>query len=197
MLIFDWLNANSGAISAIATVTIAASAIITVILTIITVFLTKNLANENRLLRLAGVTPRIVAYLKSDPQKFRTINLVFANVGQGPATDVRFNFQYDEADFERRRPWMMGQSNGLIAATLPQGERIETFFDTSIELLAEPGIKPFKAIVRFRDINGNLNTEESELDVAQFEHISRLGDTPEEEIKKALKDIADNIKKLG
>ncbi len=197
MVTFDWLNANSGAISAIATLTIAASAIITVILTIITVFLTKNLANENRLLRLAGVTPRVVAYLKSDPQKFRTINLVFANVGQGPATDVRFNFQYDEADFERRRPQIMGRSNGLIAATLPQGERIGTFFSTSIVLLAEPEIKPFKVIVQFCDINGNPNTEESELDVAQFKEISRLGDTPEEEVIKALKDIAGNINKLG
>ena len=50
--------------------------------------------------------------------------------------------------------------------------------------------------MRFCDINGNPNTEESELDVAQFKEISRLGDTPEEQIKKALKDIADNIKKL-
>ena len=53
MLILDWFNANSGAISAIATAMIAGTATITVFLTIITVFLTKNLASENRLLRLA------------------------------------------------------------------------------------------------------------------------------------------------
>lgn len=188
MFILDWFIANTEEISAFATVAIAASAIATF-------FITKNLANENKLLRLAGMTPKVVAYLKSDPRKFQAVYLVFANVGQGPATDVRFTLECDEADFENRRPWIMGQSNGLISATLPQGERIETFFGTAIALLAKPEIKPFKVIVRFRDINGNLNTEESELDVAQFKVISKLGKSPEEEIIEALKEIAENTKK--
>lgn len=45
MFILDWFNANSAAISAIATATIAVSAAITVVLA-------KNLANENRLLTM-------------------------------------------------------------------------------------------------------------------------------------------------
>ena len=55
MIVIDWLNANAGLVTAIATAIIAVSAGITV-------WLTRNLARENRLLREAGTEPKVVAY---------------------------------------------------------------------------------------------------------------------------------------
>ena len=52
----EWLNSNHGLISAAATVVIAVFAIITA-------WLTKALANENRLMRKSGTEPKVVTYL--------------------------------------------------------------------------------------------------------------------------------------
>ena len=91
-MVLEWLNSNHDLISAVATVVIAVSVIITA-------FLTYALANENRLMRKSGTEPKVVAYLKLDPYRTYVVNFVLANVGQGPARDVEFTFQADESDF--------------------------------------------------------------------------------------------------
>ena len=50
----EWLNGNHGLISAVATAVIALFAIFTA-------WLTKTLADENRLMRKAGTEPKVVA----------------------------------------------------------------------------------------------------------------------------------------
>ena len=142
MIDIDWLNANSGLVTAFATVVIALSATITVLLT-------RNLANENRLLRKAGTKPKVVAYLKLDPHRFNVINFVLANVGQGSARDVEFTFHADEADFESHRVAIRNDSERTLTTLLPQGERIESFFGTASELMSEPQLRPFSVCVRF------------------------------------------------
>ena len=89
----EWLNSNQGLIAAVATVVIA-------IFAIITAWLTKALADDNRLMRKAGTEPEVVVYLTTNPRYPQDIFFVLANVGRGPAKNVEFTLQGDMNDFE-------------------------------------------------------------------------------------------------
>ena len=75
MFIIDFLNGNHGAVTAIATLIIAGSAIISV-------WISKELAKENRLLRKASTEPEVAAFLKPDSRRNHVVYLVLANRGQ-------------------------------------------------------------------------------------------------------------------
>ncbi len=185
----EWLNSNHGLISAAATVVIA-------VVVIITAFLTKALANENRLMRKSGTEPKVVAYLKLDPYRTYVVNFVLANVGQGPARDVEFTFQADESDFRDHDVKIGNHSDRTVTSMLPQGERIEMYFGGSSSLLKDPKLRPFKVSVTFQDLNGKNDNKEFVLDVAQFTGLTILGGPPEYEIAQTLKKIETVIGKL-
>ena len=183
----EWLNSNH--ISAVATVVIAVSVIITA-------FLTYALANENRLMRKSGTEPKVVAYLKLDPYRTYVVNFVLANVGQGPARDVEFTFQADESDFRDHDVKIGNHSDRTVTSMLPQGERIEMYFGGSSSLLKDPKLRPFKVSVTFQDLNGKNDNEEFVLDVAQFTELRIGGSPPEFEIAQTLKKIDQTLKKI-
>ena len=186
MTLVDWLNANAALVTAVATATIAVSAAITV-------WLTRNLTKENRLLREAGTEPKVVAYLKLDPYRSNVVQLRSSERGAGPAKDVEFTFQADEGDFENHDVRIGNSSDRTLTTMLPQGERIETFFGTGPVLMREPKLRPFTVSVRFQDVNGKDNNDEFSLDVAQFTGFSILGSRPEYEIAQTLKKIEAGI----
>ena len=188
MFVIDWLNANSGALTFIATVVIAASAGVTV-------WLTRSLAKENRLLREAGMEPRVVAYLKLDPHKSNLVKFVLANVGQGPARDVEFTFQAGEDDFENHAVFIRNSSDRTLTTMLPQGERIETLFGLGAKLMEEPKLEPFTVSVKFHDLSGKDHSDEYKLNVAQFTGFVP-GSTPEYESVRALERIETGIGRL-
>ena len=163
---------------------------------IITAFLTKALANENRLMRKSGTEPKVVAYLKLDPYRTYVVNFVLANVGQGPARDVEFTFQADESDFRDHDVKIGNHSDRTVTSMLPQGERIEMLFGGSLSLLKDPKLRPFKVSVTFQDLNGKNDNKEFVLDVAQFTGLTILGGPPEYEIAQTLKKIETVIGKL-
>ena len=92
--ILNGIAANPGAVTAVATVVIAFSAVFTAIVT-------RMLARENRLLRKAGTEPKVVAYLTPElGRHVPLINLNVANIGQGPAQNVVYSIDAEENDFE-------------------------------------------------------------------------------------------------
>ena len=92
--LFNFLASHQAAITAIATIFIAVSAVVTTILT-------RKLARENELLRKAGTEPEVIAYLDIGSH---FINFVLANVGQGPAQKVRFSIESDDFRFSGALP---------------------------------------------------------------------------------------------
>ena len=69
----------------------------TLVVAVLTIFLVR----ENRLLRKAGNSPRIVAHFEVHPDGNGGLNLALSNVGTGPALDVSFSFEYDDEDFKK------------------------------------------------------------------------------------------------
>ncbi len=165
----DWLNSNHGLVSAIATMVIASFAGITV-------WLTKSLADENRLMRKAGTEPKVVAYLATDSQRPHTINFVLANVGRGPARNVEFTIEGDMDDFVAHdvSSAFRSHSGGRGTDMLPQSERIQSFFGVGPALLKPPPLHCFKVSITYEDMNGKTHKDSYQLDVGQLGWISWL-----------------------
>ena len=165
----EWLNANHSAITAVATIVIASSAVITV-------WLTRTLAKENRLLRKAETEPEVVAYLLPDSESRYAIYFVLANVGRGPARNVEFSLDRDAKDFETHdvSDHLNMNASPKVATLLPQGERIKSFFGIATALLNEPKLRPFDVSIAYEDLKRNTYTSKLSLDVAVLDWISWL-----------------------
>ena len=118
--ILDWVARNKEVLIAIPTIVIAMS-------TLITVILTWMLARENRLLRKAGTEPEVVAYLTIHPLYQTFLNFVLANVGRGPARNVRFEFDVGEKVLDANEIRLKNSITRKPISFLPQGESISVY----------------------------------------------------------------------
>lgn len=186
--IWDFLKTSEGA-----SVTTALSTVVLTLTTMAYAWLTAILAKENRLLRKAGTEPQVIAYLALHPRIHGPIQLCIANVGQGPAFAVSFKVVEGGDDFAVHEVRLPGTQVPLTA--LPQGERYESFIGMGWGMLAEPRLRPFVVEIRYRDLKKAEHLERFTLDVGQFDGLSRIGNDPEEDTAKALKEIAAELKK--
>ena len=166
---FAWLNANHGAVEAVAAVGIAIFAGVTVALTTV-------IAKENRRLRRAGTEPAVAAYLRMNPSNPSAINFAVMNVGSGPAMNVSFTIDEDAADFEAHGVAYHHEPGTPPIAMLPPGESFETLFGVGPELLKSPPLKPFWVEINYLDLSGNQSAPTKQLlDVSPFGNVARLG----------------------
>ena len=163
------LSANSSAISATAALVIALSAVTTV-------WLTWNLMMENRLLRKASTEPEVVAYLTIDPNSRHMIYLALANVGQGPARNVRFSLMGESgADDERLafalRRRLQSAAERTATTTLLQGDSIHSLFGFAPELLRNPPLPAMTISVKFEDLKGISKETNNLVDASDLDWI--------------------------
>jgi hypothetical protein len=186
--LLEWTNSNQGAITAIATALIA-------VMAVVTAWLTRTLARENRLLRKAGTEPEVVAYLLPDRRHREVLNLVLANIGQGPALAVTFRIEADEEDFRRHEVQLNNSEKRTALSILPQGERIPYLFGIGHRLFEEPRLKSFAISVEYRNLTGKRRSGRFPLDVSQFEGLITVGVPAEHEMAVALKAISEEIRR--
>lgn len=182
--VLEGLNRNSGSVTAFATIAI--------------VFLTCWLAIENRRLRKAGTEPEVIAYLMPHPDGTGAINFVVANIGQGPAKNVRFELDFDESDFVRHEVLLFNDKRRVRTNILPQGEKISALFGVSNKLAGtdkkQEILKPFTVNITYDDLGGKLRSSTHTLDVSQFLGLKGLfGKPTSREIADSLKGINENI----
>jgi hypothetical protein len=185
---WDFLKTTEGA-----SLTTALSTIVLTITTMVYAWLTAILAKENRLLRKAGTEPQVVAYLSPHPRISGPLQFILANVGQGPAFNVRFRVVSGGQDFDSHQA-RLPQPN-IPLTVIPQGERYDTFFGMGWDMFAEPRLLPFSVEVTYRDLKKHEHVETFQIDVGQFDGRMTIGDHPEEELVKAAKEIASEMQK--
>lgn len=197
---FDLLNHVGAALGAIATQVLGllshSSAAITAVATAVIAYLTYLLASENRRLRKAGTEPHVVAYLAPHPDGNGGVNFVLANVGQGPARNVKFEFVYDAADFRSHNAMLYNEHGRAPLTILPQGERIGSLFGVGYVLFGNSDgksktvLKPFDVKIAYTDLEGGLRSSIQTIDISQFSGLAGLLSKP------ANREIADTLAKI-
>ena len=170
----DWLNSNPTLIIAIASTVTAAATFLIAVSAITTAWLTRQLANENRLVRQATSMPKVVAYFASDPRDRRFINFVLENVGLGPAQDVSFSLDADVDDLKAHHvaTGFTRTTSNTGADLIPPGGHIHSLFGHDIELLGEHPLETFSVHLNYKDLQGRRYQNTSEMDVTHFNWIS-------------------------
>jgi hypothetical protein len=188
-----WLSAHQAGVIALATVVTAFTSVVLAATTIVYAWHTRNLAIENTRLRKAGTEPQVVAYATIDPLVYGAIDFVVANIGKGPARNVRFEIVSGGADFASKEVKMPH-----VAVTfniLPQDDKISQFMGMGWSLLAGTPLTPFEVEVRYESIEGEKYNNRFAIDISQFTGLIRLGEPPDEQIAKAVKEIAEEMKR--
>ena len=181
----DWANHNQGAITAVATVVMALTALVLV-------RLAAGLARDNRRLRRAAAEPVVIAFLQPHPRIAGALDFVLANVGRGPALEVSFGIIAGGEDFE-------GHEASLRAPSVPlsvilAGERYSTYFGMGWQAFrGGPRLAPFTVEVRYDGLKKRKHARSCVIDIGQFEGRVTLEDQPDREIAAAVKDIAKDI----
>ena len=137
--------------------------------------LTYYLWRENRALRKAGSEPRLVAYYEPHPDGTGGLNITIANVGQGPARNVYFQFQDEHKELSKYNLILDCTLRRGPISVIPQGEKISIFFAIGYQLFKpnnfkdEKPISPFYIQLEWQTLQGrNKNTERFLLDVQPY-----------------------------
>lgn len=173
-------------ITTFATAVIAVSAFVTA-------WLTSQLAKENRRLRRAGTEPNVIAYIALDKRHRECLNMVIANVGNGPAYDVRISREADEQNFADYALSFTDDTQRPPIPLISSGDRLETFLNTGSELFADDWtakLKPFEIFIQYEDSNERTHKTKQTLDVAAFKGLVTVGKPAEHEIAESLKEIS-------
>ena len=188
--VLEWLATNHSLVTAVATVVIATAAGITA-------WLTHSLVRENKLLRKVGEEPKVIAYLDCDPRHAAQINFVLANVGRGPARNIKFGFDFEERFYASGRVAPMNRSDRQPYGFLPQDARICMFFGSGIGLLNEDTLPPFRAQIRWENLNGQKYVEAYQMDVRQFLGIFPPSAGADHDIAESLKKISQRLDRFA
>lgn len=181
--VLSGINQNAAAVTAFATIAIAV--------------LTFMLARENKMLREAGTEPKVVAYLVPHPDGNGGVNFVLANIGQGPAINIKFSLEYDEADFNSHSALLHNDADRTALTVLPHGEKISSLLGVGYVLFGggksdgpDTPLKPFTVRITYSDLKGHARNSQHEIDIQQFRGLAGLANKP------ADRDIADSVKMI-
>lgn len=172
-------------------------AVSTVVIAAFTIYL----AFENRALRKAGLRPHLVAYLSWNPRHDGAVELVIANVGQGPAFNVAVSLvDYDRTDFANHDVTISEDHIRQPMSALPQGEYQRFMFGITYVLWGNPDahgnvtepLKPFTVRLSCTNLLKEKKEIEFTLDIRQFAGFSKY--KPNDKSLKEIKDLSRDIK---
>lgn len=150
----------ASAIGAIDATTI--TAIATVVMCLVTAVMTlatRRIAKANQQIIKAGETPKVIVFLDFNPMPIESwkCDIVLANIGQGPARDVSFEFDPGDNDISEAQKQhsirILSTMGDMFFEWIPQGHKIVL---GSIYQNPDPDSRllPCKASVNYVNIHG-------------------------------------------
>ena len=178
---------------------------ISAISTLVIACLTGFLYYENRLLRKAGSTPRVVAHFDINPDGAGGINMSLSNIGSGPALDVSFEIIVDMEDFRQHEILLDTTRQRAPMALIAQGQKVCFLFGITFELFRTKDnreykpLNPFRVIVKWKAVGSKkVISEEYSMDISQYAGLpGMLAKPPLVKITDELRGINGQLKKIS
>lgn len=170
----------------------AVTAILTaglLLLTAVLAYFTARLAVEAKKSREASAKPEV--FVSIEPGRWMHLfDIVVENCGKGPAHDLTIDPIEDCEIDDNGKKLKLSEIGILRVPVLKNGQRLSSF-------LAPYGKIPFKKAsfrIVFFDSFKNRYEHVQTVDFAVYDHVSRLGAPPLEEMADALKKVSDALK---
>lgn len=182
----NWLNSNSAAITA------AASVVLTGI-TAYYAFLTWHLVQENRELREEHNRPRVAIATSLHEAHINIVHLVIENIGQGPAYEVKFDTNRDVRLSQGRSLREVGLFKGGVRF-LPPRQRLELFLHNAVGAVDDFKSSPLEITVRYKDSVGReASPEKFVIDLSEYENLRKAGKPPLYKLADSLEELNKNL----
>lgn len=189
--IMEYLNNNTGAVTALLTAVLVAT-------TIFYAWVTFFLFRETRLGRLATQKPEMVAYLRPHNKLVSALNVHFANIGLGPAFAVKVSFNFIEGEAAKYELSHLPVKPRHLTNVMPAQSSMETNFGTYYELVEKQGeISPFAIRIEYSDAKGRSHVFEELFEARSLEWLSVLGRSSAEEIASGVTDAAKALRDIA
>lgn len=164
--------------------------------TVCYVVLTWRLVEEQRALRRAETEPQVSVYVENSPRAFIIFDLVIANIGRGPAYDVKLSMIGED--------WMIQEREKLSAtgpfkhgiAYLAPGQALRFFVGTGPEIY-KTGRHSFSVRAVYRDAMQQQKEEDFVVSFLHFWDWTTVGEDPALRVAKSLEAVAELAKRLG
>ena len=144
-----------------ATVTAYATVVMCIVTAIMTLA-TWRVAKANQKMIKAEETPKVVAFLDFNPMPIEAwkFDIVLANIGQGPARDVSFEFDPGDNDLSNGQPTIkiLATMGDMCFEWMPQGHKVVL---GSIYHNPDNLPSPCKARVKYVNIHGKSAKDET------------------------------------
>lgn len=159
--LFHWSVQNPNELTAVSTAMVALA-------TIVLAFFNYGVIKENRLLRRASLQPLVQSYLHPHPDHSTQLDFVIANVGRGPAFDVKLRVNYSD-DLQKRGIIVPKIGTQEPLPVLPPGETIRVYFGSGPDVFKESAPKPLSVDLTYTDIEGKNKYDRC---IVSFNHLS-------------------------
>ena len=153
------------------------------------------LARESREARADANRPRVSAKFQQDPDYGSFIRLVLKNLGRGPALNLRFSLNGNEADFEKHKVRLLRNTSAPI--NFLSHEEAETYhFGTATNLFKDPPMESFTVQLEYEDLDGKHYDHSVNLNVKEFQKLVRVSSSVARKQLTALEGIDTSVKTL-
>ena len=181
----DFLNQNSGAFTVLFSLVVACA-------TVFYAVLTYRLVDETRRMREVQTEPALVVSIEPSEHWINFINLVIANVGEGPARDITLRATPDFQRFAGRYVSALGMFKHGIKHLSP-GQRITVFLTSMVDAVhgtsSDLGHLNFEISASYRSPDGRVIDDSFPIHFDSLEGMGNIGTPP-------LIDIAQSIEKI-
>lgn len=191
--IFDYLNKNSGALSAIFSAVVTAA-------TVVYAWLTARLVQETRQMRQVQTEPRIQVTYRVRDEWINLLDITVRNIGLGPAYDVRFEVRA-EKDTDGSSDLLKGLlklacfQNGLSYLGPSQ-----EYFSYWTNLADGDSSKVDGRIVitcAYRSVTDVQYKHDCIVDLSELKGSSRIGEPPLHKIAKHMEKIENDLHNIA
>lgn len=182
-IVLDFLNQNSAAVIAIATIVYA--------------FFTGKLVLETRRMREAQTEPKVWAYIQPKEGSINFIMMIVENMGLGPAYNIKFKV---DPDFEYEKGKVLSDLGFVKDGWnyLSPKEKLPPLFLTNMsEDFEEKSKKSFNINITYEDNSGKIHENTCPINFSSLIGLNQLGDLPLEKIANNIENIKKDFDNLS